>query len=58
MTTQSALVLAGIVSAFLFFGIMLAWADFYSKGGPKPASKDLSTAEEKPQHFSDERRAA
>lgn len=58
MTTQSVLVLAGIVSAFLFFGIMLAWADFYSRGGPKPASKDLSTAEAPPRHLSDERRAA
>jgi hypothetical protein len=54
MTTQGAFVLAGIVSAFAFFGIMLAWADFYSKS----ESKDLSMAEENTQHLSDERRAA
>jgi len=58
MTTQSVLVLAGIVSAFAFFGIMLAWADFYSRGGPKSESKDLSTVEENTQYLSDERRAA
>lgn len=58
MTTESAFVLAGIVSAFTFFGIMLAWADFYSRGGPTSESKDLSTAEENTQHLSDERRAA
>ena len=56
MTTQSAFILAGIVSAFLFFGIMLAWADFYSKGAPKPTSKDSSAADESRQH--DQRRAA
>ncbi len=58
MTAQSALVLAGIVSAFMFFGIMLAWADFYSRGGPKPESKDHSAAGQSPQHLNDERRAA
>ena len=58
MTTQGAFVLAGIVSAFAFFGIMLAWADFYSRGVPKSESKDLSAAEENTQHLSDERRAA
>ena len=58
MTTQSVLVLAGIVSAFLFFGIMLAWADFYSRGAPKSESKDHSRAEASPQHLHNERRAA
>jgi hypothetical protein len=58
MATQGILVLSGIVSAFAFFGIMLAWADFYSQGGSKPKSKDLSTAEENLRHLSDERRAA
>ena len=52
-------ILNGIfVSAFAFVGIMLAWADFYSRGGPKPKSRDFSTAEESPRHLSDERRAA
>jgi hypothetical protein len=58
MTTQNILVLVGIVSVFATFGIVVAWADFYSQGGPKPKSKDLSTAEESPRHLSDERRAA
>ena len=58
MTTQSAFVLAGIVSAFALFGIMLAWADFYSQGGSQSESKDQSTAEKSPQRLSDERRAA
>jgi hypothetical protein len=31
MTVQSTLFLAGIVSAFLVFGISLAWADFYTQ---------------------------
>jgi len=51
-------VLAGIVSAFLFFGTMLAWADFYSRGAPKSESKDRSTAEASHQHWHNERRAA
>lgn len=58
MTTQSVLVLAGIVSAFALFAIMLAWADIYSQGGPKSKSEDLPTAEESLRHASYERRAA
>ncbi len=58
MTTQSVLVLAGIVSAFMIFGITLAWADFYSRGGRKLESRDHSAAEESSQHLTDERRAA
>ena len=40
MTTQSILVLVGIVSVFATFGIVLAWADFYSQGRPKPTTKN------------------
>ena len=46
MTAQSALVLAAIVSAFVTFGIVLVWADFYTQRRPKqgepmlPAHKD------------------
>jgi hypothetical protein len=58
MTIQIALVLAGIVSAFMFFGIILAWADFHSSGGRKSESKKNSTAHESHQHLNDERRAA
>ena len=58
MTTQSILVLAGIVSAFMFFGITLAWADFYSRGWPKPESKSRTTVEESSGHLNEERRAA
>ena len=58
MTTQSALVLAGIVSAFAFFGIMLAWADFYTRGAPKSESKSRPTADASTQVSHDERRAA
>ena len=36
MSAQSILVLTGIVSAFLAFGISLAWADFYTQQGRKP----------------------
>ena len=34
MTTQNILVLVGIVSVFATFGIVVAWADFYSQSRP------------------------
>ena len=34
MTMTSILVLCGIVSAFLLFGGVLAWGDFYSRRRP------------------------
>ena len=40
MTTQNILVLVGIVSVFATFGIVVAWADFYSRGRPKPVSRN------------------
>jgi hypothetical protein len=60
MSVQSILVLAGIVSMFLFFGITLAWADFYTQHGPKPkVDEHQGTGGRKPQPNSiDERRAA
>ena len=58
MTTQNILVLAGIVSVFATFGIVVAWADFYSQGAPRPDSKELSTAKKSDSNWSDERRAA
>ena len=58
MTTQNILVLVGIVSVFATFGIVVAWADFYSQGAPKPDGKDLSTPKESASNWNDERRAA
>ena len=58
MTIQNILVLVGIVSVFATFGVVVAWADFYSQGAPKPDSKELSTTKERASNWSDERRAA
>jgi hypothetical protein len=60
MTVQSILVLAGIVSAFLFFGISLAWADFYTQRGRKlMIGQQHDPRETGPQQNSiEERRAA
>ena len=58
MTTQNILVLVGIVSVFATFGIVVGWADFYSRGAPKPDSKDLSMTKESASNWNDERRAA
>ena len=43
MTTQSILVLVGIGAVFATFGIIVAWADFYSRGYPKPATGEPFT---------------
>ena len=59
MTFLNALALAGIISAFVVFAVALAWADYYSRSGPKPAvdarppAKDRAAAD-----IHDERRAA
>ena len=45
MTTQNILVLVGIVSVFATFGIVVAWADFYSRGYPKPANEEPAAAQ-------------
>jgi len=60
MATQSILVLTGIVSAFLIFGITLAWADFYTRRGPKPAIGQQHDAREtlRQQNSMEQRRAA
>ena len=58
MTTQNILVLIGIVSVFATFGIVVAWADFYSRGGPKAVNKETATARDGNQNLHDERRAA
>jgi hypothetical protein len=38
MTTTTVLVVSGITAAFLLFGAVLAWADFYTRG----ATRDLA----------------
>lgn len=58
MNTQSVLVLAGIVSAFVFFGVVLAWADFYTQRRPKSGSEAPSAAKDNSATMPDERRAA
>ena len=60
MAIQSILVLTGIVSAFLIFGITLAWADFYTRRAPRPAiGQERQAPEAWPQLNSiEERRAA
>ena len=58
MTTQSVLVLAGIVSAFVFFGVVLAGADFYTQRRPKPLDEESSVAKRVHQNSFDDRRAA
>lgn len=57
MTTQSALLLAGIVFAFAIFGGVLAWADFYTRGR-KPAAEASPAEEGRYQHQHEEQRAA
>lgn len=58
MTTQSILILAGIVSTFVFFGITLAWADYYSQHGPKTSVTDATAGQPNDRTSRDERRAA
>jgi hypothetical protein len=57
MSAQSILVLTGIVSAFLAFGISLAWADFYTQQGRKPVVDEHQDAKP-PSNSIEERRAA
>jgi hypothetical protein len=60
MTIQSVLMLTGIVSAFLMFGFTLAWADFYTRQGPKPAIGQPHDVRKAPpqQNSFEQRRAA
>ena len=58
MTTQSILVLAGIVSVFATFGIVLAWADFYTQRRPTAVGDEPLSARRDHQELRDERRAA
>jgi hypothetical protein len=59
MAFQTILILIGIVSVFLCFGITLAWADFYSQRREKPAADEQGAQGKKAQQNSiEERRAA
>ena len=58
MTFLNALALAGIISAFVAFAVALAWADHYSRSGPKPAIDVRPQAKDRAADMHDERRAA
>ena len=58
MTFLNALVLAGIISAFVIFGVTLAWADYYSRSGPRPRAGNVTAIETPEQDLESERRAA
>ena len=58
MTTQTILVLIGIVSVFATFGVIVAWADFYSRGYPKPANEEPAVAKDRHRNLPQEQRAA
>jgi hypothetical protein len=58
MTTQNILVLVGIVSVFATFGVVVAWADFYSQGYPKPINEYPAAAKDAPRNLLNDRRAA
>ena len=44
MTTSTILIVSAIASAFLLFGGVLAWGDFYSRG--RPNERRLSPPEQ------------
>jgi hypothetical protein len=51
MTTTTLLIISAIISAFLLFGGVLAWSDFYSRGARReplvpeePASATVQTS--------------
>jgi hypothetical protein len=45
-------------SVFATFGIVVAWADFYSRGYPKPINEEPAAAKDGHRNLPDERRAA
>jgi hypothetical protein len=57
MTFLNALALAGIISAFVIFGVTLAWADYYSRSGPKQPG-NVTAIKARAQDVESERRAA
>ena len=58
MTTQNILVLVGIVSVFATFGIIVAWADFYSRGCAEAGQQGTFGGKGRRTELAEERRAA
>ena len=58
MTTQGIFVLVGIVSVFATFGIVLAWADFYTQRRSKALDEETPVAKTSHDSSFDNRRAA
>ena len=58
MTFLNALALVGIISAFVVFAVAVAWADYYSRSGPKPAVDAHPRDQDRAADMHDERRAA
>lgn len=58
MTTQSIVVLIGIVTVFTTFGIVLAWVDLYTQRRPRPDNARSLPAQDDRQALHDQRRAA
>ena len=58
MTFLNALALVGIISAFVVFAVAVAWADYYSRSGPKPAVDAHPQAQDRAADMHNERRAA
>jgi hypothetical protein len=58
MTTQRAVILTAIAFAFVLFGAVLAWADFYVNRAQKPGVEGSYAGNEGPGNLLDLRRAA
>jgi multisubunit Na+/H+ antiporter MnhC subunit len=58
MITQSVLVLTAIVSVFATFGIVLAWADFYTQRRPMQDNDPSLSVQEHHQKPQGQKRAA
>ena len=56
MTTTTILIVSGIVSAFVLFGVVLAWGDFYSRNARQ--SEPKAPAQPVPSQVADYRKAA
>ena len=58
MTFLNALALVGIIAAFVVFAVAVAWADYYSRSGPKPAVDARLQAKERADDKHNDRLAA
>jgi hypothetical protein len=58
MTTTTILIVSAIASAFLLFGGILAWGDFYSRGaGQEPLASEQSASTPSPPAVEDRKAA-